>query len=269
MIPAVYCVEDRREEFNGTFTMRIRPRDASGQVAFQPGQFNMLYAFGAGEVPISMSGAVQDSGCYVHTIRTHGLVTEALSRLQKGDMLGVRGPFGAGWPMADTVDKEVLIIAGGLGLAPLRPVLYALLQQQQRRRGVQLYYGARSPAEMLFADELALWSQQIPVALTVDQATPQWRGQVGVVTGPLSAAHFDPQHTIALICGPEIMMRYCVQTLRRKGLAPSAIFLSMERNMKCATGLCGHCQWGPHFVCKDGPVVNFGSVEPWLKIPAL
>ena len=266
MIPTVYCVEDRHEEYSGTFTLRIRPQKQVEQSAFQPGQFNMLYAFGAGEVPISMSGSARENGQYIHTIRSHGLATQALGRLRKGDRIGVRGPFGVGWPMAATAGKQVLIVAGGLGLAPLRPVVYRSLEDQ---RDFQLFYGARSPEEMLFREELRLWSQQCQVALSVDCATSSWDGHVGAITGPLSTARFDPRNTVAFVCGPEVMMRFCIQILLRKGLPDSAIYLSMERNMKCATGLCGHCQWGPRFICKDGPVVNYGSVRPWLAIPAL
>ena len=269
MIPQVFRVVRRIEEYAGTFTLQIRQKAQCVTPAFVPGQFNMLYAFGTGEVPISMSGQPGEDGGYTHTIRAHGLATQALERLREGDTLGVRGPFGQGWPMRELAGKDVLIIAGGLGLAPLRPVLYSLLAGQCKTRSIRLFYGARRPDEMLYRDELRQWSSQVDQVLTVDHADGTWSGRVGVITAPLAASEIDENNTVAFLCGPEVMMRFCIQTLVGKGVPQSAIFLSMERNMKCATGLCGHCQWGPHFVCKDGPVFNYGSVRTWFNIRAL
>ncbi|WP_066964415.1 FAD/NAD(P)-binding protein [Microbulbifer sp. Q7] len=269
MIPEAFRVVRRSEEYAGTFTLHIEHKGGKPLASFAPGQFNMLYAFGSGEVPISMSGRVEDSGTYVHTIRAHGLATQSLERLRAGDELGVRGPFGQGWPMQEVADKHVLIIAGGLGLAPLRPAIYSLLSGAQPCRSLRLFYGARGPQEMLYIDELRHWQTQVAAVLTVDQADDEWHGAVGVITGPLAASTIDADNTIVFLCGPEVMMRFCVQTLLAKGLSESRIYLSMERNMKCATGHCGHCQWGPQFVCKDGPVFNYGSVRPWFKIRAL
>ncbi|WGL17105.1 FAD/NAD(P)-binding protein [Microbulbifer bruguierae] len=274
MIPTLFRIEDRHEEFSGTFTLRIRPEPGMSLPSFTPGQFNMLYAFGAGEVPISMSGSPDDDGSYVHTIRCQGLATRALERLIMGDALGVRGPFGCGWPMAATAGKEVLIIAGGLGLAPLRPVICTLLSGHHRATRVRLFYGARRPQEILYRRELARWKQEyrsddLEVTVIVDQADSTWNGRIGVITQPLEAANIDSTDTLAFLCGPEVMMRFCIQSLLTKGLPVSAIYLSMERNMKCATGLCGHCQWGPNFVCRDGPVFCYGSVQSWFNLRAI
>ncbi|WP_295797489.1 FAD/NAD(P)-binding protein [uncultured Microbulbifer sp.] len=271
MTPEVFRVEQRREEFPGTFTLRIRgERAKNGSPAeFQPGQFNMLYAFGAGEIAISLSGSPRDRDGYVHTIRTHGFVSQALERLQAGDLLGVRGPFGCGWPLSAAKGKEVLIIAGGLGLAPLRPLIYNLLGDTQSVRNIRLFYGARRPDEMLYRDELAQWAGSMEIVQSVDHGDADWAGHIGVITGPLAGAELDPQNTVAFLCGPEVMMRFCIQTLTAKAVPESAIYLSMERNMKCATGHCGHCQWGPNFVCKDGPVFNFAGVQSWFNIRAL
>lgn len=269
MIPAIYRIDRRAEEFPGTFTLDISKVTAGAVPGFTPGAFNMLYVFGTGEVPISMSGAESECDGYRHTIRTHGLTTEALSRLKEGDQLGVRGPFGRGWPLKKIEGKDLLIVAGGLGLAPLRPVIQEYLSHKLPVRSIQLYYGARAPGERLYPDELAQWSQSMKVVQSVDRGDPDWKGHVGVVTAPLETAQIDTDETLALICGPEIMMRFCIHTLLARGLPPESIYLSMERNMKCATGHCGHCQWGPNFVCKDGPVFCYGEIQRWFQIRAL
>lgn len=269
MIPEIYRVERRTEEFAGTFTLDISKVSAGKPPRFTPGAFNMLYVFGTGEVPISMSGEAQGHNGYRHTIRTHGLTTEALSRLKKGDQLGVRGPYGRGWPVGQLEGKDLLIVAGGLGLAPLRPVICEYLNHRLPVRSIRLFYGARTPQERLYPEELAQWSRSMAVSQSVDRGDPAWQGHIGVVTTPLETAPIDTQNTLALICGPEIMMRFCIHTLLARALPAASIFLSMERNMKCATGHCGHCQWGPNFICKDGPVFCYGEIQRWFQIRAL
>ncbi|MEO0330069.1 MAG: FAD/NAD(P)-binding protein, partial [Bacteroidota bacterium] len=233
--------------------------------AFAPGQFNMLYAFGHGEVPISMSGNTADSDKLVHTIRNVGSVTAALQKLKVGDSVGVRGPFGSSWPLEAAKGKNILVIAGGLGLAPLRSAIYYLLANPLDYGIISLLYGTRDPSSILFADELDEWSQSISVGLTVDSATPDWKGRVGVVMDLLSPQD-SFQNTVALVCGPEIMMRFCAYALLDRGLTSEDIYVSMERNMKCALGFCGRCQYGPYFVCHDGPVFSFDRVERLFKI---
>ncbi|MFV8782644.1 FAD/NAD(P)-binding protein [Microbulbifer sp. SA54] len=269
MIPALFRVDRRIDEFAGTFTLYLSSEQSREPPLFRPGQFNMLYAFGAGEVPISMSGSPAEHNGYVHTIRAHGLVTQALARLRDGDTIGVRGPFGHGWPLEKAEGKNLLIIAGGLGLAPLRPVLCSLLQGQPAVKQATLFYGARRPQEVLFRDSMRDWRERIALVLSVDDADTQWDGRVGVITEPLRSAEIDGENSIVFLCGPEVMMRFCVRLLLDKGVPESSIYLSMERNMKCATGHCGHCQWGPSFICKDGPVFNYGSVSRWMNIRAL
>jgi len=274
-LPAVYRVDERIEEYPGTFTLRISARDTPATAQFAPGQFNMLYVFGTGEVPISLSGPpIPDGTGYIHTVRALGPTTQALERLRPGDSLGLRGPFGSTWPLAASVGRHLLVIAGGLGLAPLRPVLYSLVTPglqslSERPARASLFYGARTPAEMLYRDELQQWSRIIAVETTVDSAGPEWRGHVGVVTSLLAEADIVPAETVAFICGPEVMMRFAIQELRRRGIADSAIYLSMERNMKCATGHCGHCQWGPKFICRDGPVFCYADIAAWFAIREL
>ncbi len=266
MTPDIFFVERRTEEFPGTFTLHVKKQTDHEVPPFRPGQFNMLYAFGAGEVPISMSGPVAQSSRYIHTIRATGAATRTLERLREGDQLGVRGPFGKGWPVDKMAGKSVLIIAGGLGLAPLRPLIYNLLAAEQAVEDVRLFYGAKNPAERLYGNEIKNWSQQISVYSSVDMATTAWQGNVGAVTGLLAGATVVPEKTIAFICGPEIMMRFAIQELTNKNLPRSSIHLSMERNMKCATGHCGHCQWGPTFICKDGPVFCYEDIQQWFHM---
>ncbi len=268
MIPQLYRIERRTEEYPGTFTLQLSAEQGPA-MTFSPGQFNMLYAFGAGEVPISMSGPVSPDGALVHTIRTQGLVTRSLERLREGEQIGVRGPFGSGWPLDKVKDRDLLIIAGGLGLAPLRPVIYSLQQNRRRARRVRLFYGARRPEERLYQRELMQLGQAMELVQSVDHADTSWPGHIGVITGPLAAAQIDVEKTVAFVCGPEIMMRFCIQALRKLGLPESEIYLSMERNMKCAIGHCGHCQWGPNFICKDGPVFCYRDIQSWFQIRAL
>jgi NAD(P)H-flavin reductase len=228
----------------------------------------MLYVFGVGEVPISMSGDPAEPRRLLHTARAAGAVSAAFTRLRPGDSVGVRGPFGTGWPLAAAVGCDVVIVAGGLGLAPLRPMIYRVLAERERYGQIVLLYGTRSPADILYRQELEHWRRRLDVEteVTVDHATGDWRGHVGVVTTLIPHATFDPLHGIALVCGPEVMMRFAVGALRDAGFAEQAIYLSMERNMKCAIGHCGHCQFGPSFVCKDGPVLRYDRVHDLLGL---
>ncbi|MGB5559877.1 MAG: FAD/NAD(P)-binding protein [Paracoccaceae bacterium] len=263
MLPRRYRVLRAWEELQGVSTMELAPVDGAA-VAFLPGQFNMLYAFGVGEVAISISGDAADLGRLVHTTRAVGAVSSALTRLQMGDMLGVRGPFGSPWPVATQTGRHIVFVAGGLGLAPLRPAIYHVLANRQDYAGLTLVYGARSPDELLYAEELKTWKSRFDtvVEVTVDHATPGWTGRVGVVTTVLdhAIAGVDPATISAFLCGPEIMMRFTVTTLGHAGVPPGKVWISMERNMKCAIGFCGHCQFGPDFVCRDGPVFRHDHV---------
>jgi NAD(P)H-flavin reductase len=252
-------------ETQDTFTLEL---DAGDGGAFQPGQFNMLYVFGVGEVPISVSGDPTRPDVLVHTTREAGAVTQAMGRLRAGAVIGVRGPFGTPWPIARATGRDVLLIAGGIGLAPLRPVVYEIVAHRKDFGTVTLLYGTRSPEDLLFRRELQRWgaADGIEVLVTVDRAIGAWPGHVGVVTGLIAQASFDPTNAVALVCGPEVMMRFTADTLRRCGVPPEAIYLSMERNMKCAVGLCGHCQFGPLFVCKDGPVFAYARIQRLLDL---
>lgn len=265
MTPLPYRVEAKRWETPDTATLTLAP--AGPAVArFRPGQFHMLYAFGVGEVPISVSGDADEPGPLEHTIRSVGAVTRALCALEEGDALGLRGPFGTGWDVEAAEGRDVVVVAGGLGLAPLRAAILRLLRNRDRYGEVSVLVGAQAPEALLFAEEIASWHDRLHVDVTVDRASRTWRGKVGLVTELIPHAPFDPSRTLALVCGPEIMMRFTVRALVERGVSPSAVRLSMERNMKCAIGHCGHCQFGPEFVCKDGPVFQYERVARLLEI---
>ena len=235
-----------------------------------PGQFNMLYLFGVGEVPISVS-AVTDDGGIVHTTRAVGSVTRTMQELGPGAVVGLRGPFGTAWPVEQARGRDLVLVAGGIGLAPLRPVIHAALERRDDFGHVVICYGARSPGDMIFRDELEAWGARddLDLRITVDRGTAAWRGDVGVVTQLVDRGGFDRRNTVAMVCGPEVMMRFAAASLERRGLKPEDIFVSMERNMRCAVGFCGHCQIGAQFVCRDGPVSPYPGMEPACRIREL
>ena len=235
---------------------------------FLPGQFNMLYQPGVGEVPISISGYPADTGHILHTIRDVGPVTRALCALRPGQRVGVRGPYGTSWPLTAAEGGDLVIVAGGIGLPPLRPALYQALGQRERFGRVVLLYGARTPGDLLFPDELSAWRARfdLDVYIPVDAAERDWRGDVGVVPDLVTRAPFAPRNTTAFVVGPEIMMRFTVRALRAAGVSDDRMYLSMERNMQCAVAMCGHCQLGPFLVCRDGPVFSYRALARWLAL---
>ena len=273
MLPRPWRVTRRRRETADTLTFELaqavaEPAGELAPAAFRPGQFNMLYLFRLGEVPISIAGDPAAPETLVHTVRVVGSVTGGFAGLKPGGVIGVRGPYGTGWPIDAAQGRDVLVIAGGLGLAPLRPVIHHLLAERARFGRVAILYGARSPQDMLYAKELGRWRRRfdIEVGVTVDHAGADWRGRVGVITPLVDACAFDPANALAMICGPGIMMRVVVARLAERGLADSGIYVSLERNMKCAIGHCGHCQFGPHFLCKDGPVFRYDRIRALFPI---
>jgi NAD(P)H-flavin reductase len=238
---------------------------------FVPGQFNMLYAFGVGEVAISVSGDAAVTDRVSHTVRAVGAVSGALAAARRGSQIGVRGPFGTGWPLTDALGCDVLLLAGGIGLVPLRPALYHLLRHRASYGRLGLLYGARTPADFLFAREIDRWRRtpDLQVRVAVERAAAGWGGDVGYVTQSLPKVRFDPAETMALICGPEVMIRSSALTLLDRGVSAERIYVSLERNMKCAIGFCGHCQFGGHFVCKDGPVYRYDRIRDLLSVREL
>jgi len=266
MAPQPYTVQNLRRETADTFTLTLAPPSPEDGVLFAPGQFNMLYALGTGEAPISISGDPDRPHLLVHTIRAVGNVTRALCHQKVGGIIGVRGPFGASWPVAAAQGNDILVVAGGLGLAPLRPAIYYLLTRRAAYGSVEIIYGARTPQDLLYRRELERWRGRfdLRVHVTVDSAPPEWKANVGVVTALIPRTRLDPYHTVAFICGPGVMMRFTVRELLNYGLKEEQIFVSLERNMKCGLGMCGHCQLGPVFVCKDGPVFRYDRIKDWM-----
>lgn len=266
MLPHAAPIVAVHRETPDVFTLTLDVSDREQGLPFQPGQFTMLYLFGAGEVPISISGDPAFPMRLVHTIRAVGSVTRPMQDMKRGSMLGVRGPFGTGWPVEVARGKDILVVAGGLGLAPLRPLIYHLLNRREDYGHVSILYGARSPADILYCKELERWGGRfdVDVSVIVDHAITDWHGDVGVVTTLMDKVRCEPGNTIAMLCGPEIMMRFSIRELNLLGMADEHIYISMERNMQCAVGFCGHCQYGPTFVCKDGPVYRYDRIKPFF-----
>jgi NAD(P)H-flavin reductase len=268
MTPRPFRVVDRLRETGDTWTLELEP-STGPPLAPQPGQFTMLYAFGIGEVPISVSRI--DASRLVHTVRAVGAVTEAVCASQPGSVLGVRGPYGNTWPVAEAARRDVVIVAGGIGLAPLRPALLHFLEHRADYGAVVLLYGGRTPAELLYRpelDELAA-RRDLQVQVTVDTADATWRGDVGVVPKLIERADFDPARATAFVVGPEIMMHFAAQGLLDRGVAADSILVSMERNMRCGLGHCGHCQLGPTLICRDGPVYSWAAMESLTAVREL
>jgi NAD(P)H-flavin reductase len=260
---------------SSTYALRINGRDIQRAYRFLPGQFNMLYLPGIGEAPISISSSPVDHDL-MHTVRIAGDVTTALSRLRAGDVIGMRGPFGRGWPLEETEDLDLLIVAGGLGIAPLRSVARHILQTlDSKKRGAHarrmLLYGAKTPKDIIFRDEFPRYRDAFEVFLTVDRADPEehWLGETGLVTKLFDRVSLDPLCTLVFVCGPEIMMQTSVRELILRDVPGERIYVSLERNMNCGMGLCGHCFFGPKFVCKDGPVFRFSEIEELMGIKEL
>jgi NAD(P)H-flavin reductase len=267
-IPNPVTIEEIQQEVPGIATYRLGFVDQSlaQSYCFQAGQFNMLYVPGVGESAISLSS---DPGTSVllHTIRIAGNATRALARKKVGDQIGLRGPYGSSWPMGACRGHDVVIACGGVGLAPLRPAIYHIIAHRGDFGRVFLLYGARTPGDLLYSREYADWREaDIEVEVTVDIGDPDWRGNMGVVPVLFYRMRLSPARTVILTCGPEIMIRFVIFEALARKIPAERIFLSMERNMNCAIGHCGHCQLGPAFICKDGPVFSYRKMEPYMHL---
>jgi NAD(P)H-flavin reductase len=267
MVSQPYRVRAVFKETPDTFTLSLTPNAGSNGTTFQPGQFSMLWVFGVGELPISISGQPWQRDRLVYTVRSVGLATNALVSQKVNGGIGVRGPFGTGWPIEAARGHDVIVVAGGIGLAPLRPVIYHILRTRKEYGRLVVLYGSRSPRDLLYRKELTSWARQpdTQVLVTVDYGGLSWRGHVGVVTTLFKYARLQPARSVAMVCGPEIMMHFVTRELEIHGLKREDIYLSMERNMKCAVGFCGHCQYGPYFICKDGPVFPYENIRTQLE----
>jgi NAD(P)H-flavin reductase len=247
-----------------TYTLSFVDPEVKQQYRFAPGQFNMVSVFGFGEAPISISSAPNGNGSFDHTVRAVGNLTKALSRMKVGDVVGIRGPYGTQWPVEEARGKDILVVAGGIGLAPLRPFILEVFRNRADYGRIEICYGARTPQDLLFTDEFDQWrsNPDTLVRVTVDRApNGDWQGHIGVVTTLFNDLSVKPENTIALLCGPDIMMRFGIIDLLKRHYKPEDIYVSLERRMKCGVGMCGHCQCGPYFVCKDGPVFRYSDIQ--------
>ncbi len=269
--PVPFRVAQRTAETSDTVTLVLTPARDAPEFPFAPGQFNMLYAFGVGEAAISISGDPAAPGSLVHTVRTAGKVSGALAAAGPGTIVGVRGPYGSAWPLAAAEGKDVVLVAGGLGLPPLRPALYTMLADRGKFGRIEVIYGARTPKDLVFYRQVQEWRARTDLRFqtTVDAADRSWYGDVGLVTARVPDLRVDPANTVAFLCGPEVMLKFTVQALVAKGMTEDQVYVSLERNMKCAIGLCGHCQLGPEFVCRDGPVFRYSDVRRYLTVREL
>jgi NAD(P)H-flavin reductase len=266
-LPREAEIVGRTEEAPRTFTLELRLTDKQ-PYAFQPGQFNMLYLYGSGEVPISIVAEGQDSGVLTHTVRALGRITNGLAALKVGDRIGLRGPYGRGWPMREAEGNDVVVVTGGLGCAPSVSIIHHILTHRERYGHLSILQGVKHTDDLIWQAQYARWARMpdITVLLAADVAEPGWHGHVGLVTALFDQLQLSPDRTIAMHCGPEMMMRVSAQGLHDRDLAEDGIFLSMERNMQCAVGHCGHCQMGEQFVCKDGPVFRWPDISKLVGV---
>lgn len=250
-----------------TYELAFQDPELAGSYRFEPGQFNMVYLPGVGESAISISGPIRN-GLISHTIREAGNVTRALARLHVGDGVAIRGPFGSSWPLDDCAGRDVVIVAGGIGLAPLRPVIHDMIEHPGHYGQKTVLVGGRSPEHLLYQAEYDQWKAGgISLETTVDRSVPGWEGNVGVVPPMFDRLSIrTPSHTVVFVCGPEVMMWYAVRSALNKSIPPENIWINTERNMNCAVGLCGHCQFGPEFICKDGPILRYDWLSSWMKV---
>ncbi|MCU7960695.1 MAG: FAD/NAD(P)-binding protein [gamma proteobacterium symbiont of Bathyaustriella thionipta] len=269
-MPVPATVVERVEEGPDLFTLRLELAAAEARRAyhFEPGQFNMLYLHGVGEVPISIASDPQDKHLLDHTIRTVGRVTRGLARLRSGDQIGIRGPYGHGWPMREAEGRDLLIITGGLGCAPAVSVIRYVQRRRKRFGHLNIVQGVKHSADLIWKERWQQWSAMpdTRVLLTADKGDPLWPWHIGPVTGLFGHLQFHTDNVTAMMCGPEGMMKAAARQMLDLGIKRSRIWLSMERNMQCALGKCGHCQFGPTFICKDGPVFRYDRVESLLQV---
>lgn len=267
MIPRPFRITKVKREVPGIFTWHLVPVDGGG-FSYRPGQFNMLYLFGVGEVAISISGDCRDGEKIVHTIRIAGSVTKMMAGLGVGDTIGVRGPFGRPWPIEPIYGSDLIFVTGTIGLAPLRPLIYEVLHQRDKFGKVVICYGSRGMKDILYEDELHQWRGRFDtnVHVTVHSAPSGYRGRVGSVAAAVKGARIEGGDTQAFVCRSEVMTKPAVDALRERGVTSDHIWVTLERNMKCGIGLCGHCQFGPSFMCKDGPVYRFDEIEHLFEI---
>jgi len=264
--PATIVDKIREAEDINTYRLRLVDEVTRRQFRFQAGQFNMVYLFGVGEVAISIVSDPDEPELLDHTIRAVGRITKAIADLQTSDVLGIRGPFGQGWPLEEARGRNVVIVTGGLGCAPVVGAIEYIFRRREQYGSIKILHGVKTPHDLLYRERFDSWRRfpDTEVLLTSDQPDKSWSYHVGVVTELFELVSMEPSKSIVLMCGPEIMMRLGVPILIRRGVPATAVYVSLERHMECGIGLCGHCQMGPYFVCKDGPVMRYDRVAQWL-----
>ena len=269
-LPAEAEIVERIDETRDIFTLRLRLTDAAAHAAydFAPGQFNMLYLHGVGEVAISIVSDPEEGGTLDHTIRALGRVTKGLAALRPGQCIGIRGPYGRGWPMQEAEGRDVLLITGGLGCAPLVSVINYIVLRRPRYGKLCIVQGVKHSADLIWRDRYERWSElpDTRVLLAADRGAADWRWHVGLVTDLLQDVDIEPDRAVALMCGPEAMMNAAARSLLARGFDATQLHLSMERNMHCAVAQCGHCQFGADFVCRDGPVFSYDRIARLLPV---
>ena len=250
----------RLTEKERLFSIAIEDKKPLGHI---PGQFIMLSIPGYGEAPISISSPPDKGNMFEICIRAVGNLTNALHNLTKGDRLWIRGPYGKGFPAEDITDKDLLFIAGGIGLVPMRSLIKAVLNKRSCYGKINLVYGVKTPDEILFKDELLQWEQHgnINIQITIDKPHPAWKGNIGVVTTIIPQLKIDETKTAAIVVGPPVMYKYVIMSLGDKRIAGHDIYLSLERRMKCGLGKCGHCQINSIYVCQEGPVFRLSDIR--------
>jgi NAD(P)H-flavin reductase len=265
--PATIVEKIREAENINTYRLQLLDEQVRQQFRFEAGQFNMVYLFGVGEVAISIVSDPDEPRFLDHTIRAVGRITKAIADLQPGDVLGIRGPFGRGWPLDEARGRDVVIVTGGLGCAPVVGAIEYIFRRRAQYGSVKILHGVKTPQDLLYGERFDAWrrSPDTEVLLTSDQPDKAWKYHIGVVTELFERVSIDPPKSIVLVCGPEIMMRVGVPILIRRGIPATAVYVSLERHMECGIGLCGHCQMGPYFLCKDGPVMRYDRVAQWLE----
>jgi NAD(P)H-flavin reductase len=252
------------------YRLEFERRETRARFHFTPGQFNMLYVPGVGEVAISISSD-PDEETLDHTIRIVGRVTRVIAGLEVGDSLGVRGPYGNGWPLELARDQDLLFVTGGLGCAPVAGAIDYVFRRRAHYGHVTILHGVKKAADLIERERFESWRRHphTRVLLTSDEPDRHWRDRTGVVTELFDEIEFDPARTLLFMCGPEVMMRYAARNLGERGLTAQRMYLALERNMRCAVGLCGHCQLGPRFVCKDGPIFALPEIAPFFRTAGL
>ena len=254
-----------------TYYVKLR---GNGFTKYSPGKYVMVYVWGFGEVPISLSDyeVINSNEVVIGlTIRASGTVTNYIhENISVGDTLGIRGPYGNGWDIESKAGHDILVVAGGIGLAPLRPLIKHVIRKQDMYGVLKILYGARTPADLLYKNELSTWRKHpsVEILLSVDKPDPGWGGHVGFVTDLIDKVEIS-DNVIAYICGPEIMMKKAVEKLLARGVRKENIHLSLERRMRCGTGICGSCQLGPYLVCCDGPIFKYSDIEKYLVVEGL